>query len=483
MNRRAGLFGVVGLVVIAIAAGAAVDGPLRIGASGYHQVEAEPEGDANSADAYTMGTAFTYQGRLTDANGPANGLYDFQFTLHDADSGPNSLVGDPNGVTAPNVSVANGTFTTDLDFGDGAFNGNARWLEIGVRHTGDPNDYTLLAPRQPIRPTPYALHLPHGTIPVANVQDFGAVADGATNDRAAFQKAIDYLSGKGGGTLCIPSSEHPYRIGVDPSDANALTIPPEVAVAPQPSAVLSIDSDVTVIFGRFIAGLHRVFDGAGSVEFAPGAVKEVYPEWWGAVADGSTDCSDAINKAITSGPNEPDADPNKPARFYSPRVRFSPGTYSCSDIVLSQEVALVGSGKKTTFLENNSTEGKSTLNSRSGQETYGVTIRDLGFRFATGGSPGYAIKFTGVKNSTIEDFFIETPPNRNEQGGIYLGPDPSLPSGYGCWLNTIAKGKIYVDQVAIKLDGQQYEGAGVNENYFRDGNTSAVCNLARMEKC
>jgi len=30
-----------------------------------------------------MGTAFTYQGRLTDANSPAEGLYDFEFELYD----------------------------------------------------------------------------------------------------------------------------------------------------------------------------------------------------------------------------------------------------------------------------------------------------------------------------------------------------------------------------------------------------------------
>ncbi|MHC4721426.1 MAG: hypothetical protein ACYS6I_01830, partial [Planctomycetota bacterium] len=36
-----------------------------------------------------MGTAFTYQGRLTDANSPADGLYDFRFELYDALNGGN----------------------------------------------------------------------------------------------------------------------------------------------------------------------------------------------------------------------------------------------------------------------------------------------------------------------------------------------------------------------------------------------------------
>ncbi|HUT25170.1 MAG TPA: hypothetical protein VM492_12565, partial [Sumerlaeia bacterium] len=61
-------------------------------------------------------------------------------------------------VTKTNVAVANGSFTVTLDFGAGAFNGDARWLEIGVRTAGSGGLYTTLAPRQRLTPTPYALY-------------------------------------------------------------------------------------------------------------------------------------------------------------------------------------------------------------------------------------------------------------------------------------------------------------------------------------
>jgi hypothetical protein len=36
------------------------------------------------ASAQPLGTAFTYQGRLTDAGSPGSGTYDFQFILYDS---------------------------------------------------------------------------------------------------------------------------------------------------------------------------------------------------------------------------------------------------------------------------------------------------------------------------------------------------------------------------------------------------------------
>jgi hypothetical protein len=108
---------------------------------------------AHSAFAQT--TAFTYQGKLTDAANPANGSYDLQFKLFDALSG-----GTQQGasVTLENVAVANGIFTVQLDFGAAAFPGAARWLEIGVRPGTSTGAFTTLTPRQPINATPYAMH-------------------------------------------------------------------------------------------------------------------------------------------------------------------------------------------------------------------------------------------------------------------------------------------------------------------------------------
>lgn len=100
-----------------------------------------------------IGTAFTYQGRLTEGGQPANGLYDFQFALFDALAGGNQV---GSTLSKGDVSVTQGAFSVELDFG--AFNGSERYLELGVRPGSSTGAYTPLTPRRPLRPTPMSLY-------------------------------------------------------------------------------------------------------------------------------------------------------------------------------------------------------------------------------------------------------------------------------------------------------------------------------------
>ncbi len=103
---------------------------------------------------HAQGTAFTFQGRLTDSGAPANGVYDFQFALRDALTAGNAI-GTP--LTLNPVPVTNGLFSVTLDFGAGVFNGSARWIEIGARTNGSASGYTVLTPRTAVAPVPYAM--------------------------------------------------------------------------------------------------------------------------------------------------------------------------------------------------------------------------------------------------------------------------------------------------------------------------------------
>jgi|GEM_PF-4307942 len=130
-------------------------------------------GQGPGAMATPAGTAFTYQGWMVDANHPVEGLHDLLFRLFDAPTAGRQIAGP---IEVNDVNVVDGHFAVELDFPGAAatqgqqgqvasdvFNGEARWLEIGVRRSlgvqgPDSVPYTLLGPRQRITVAPYALH-------------------------------------------------------------------------------------------------------------------------------------------------------------------------------------------------------------------------------------------------------------------------------------------------------------------------------------
>jgi formylglycine-generating enzyme len=102
-----------------------------------------------------LGSAFSYQGHLSDGAGPANGQYDLRFELFMSEAGG---ISPAPAVTNSALLVSNGLFTTTLDFGRNAFAGNSSWLEIGVRHGGSIESFVTLSPRQSLTPSPYAIY-------------------------------------------------------------------------------------------------------------------------------------------------------------------------------------------------------------------------------------------------------------------------------------------------------------------------------------
>lgn len=102
-----------------------------------------------------VGSAFTYQGELNGNGMPVNQASDFEFRLWDAAAGGNQI-----GLTETlnNHPVSGGRFIAHLDFGVGAFAGEARWVEISVRSPAGVGAFTTLSPRQELTPVPYAIH-------------------------------------------------------------------------------------------------------------------------------------------------------------------------------------------------------------------------------------------------------------------------------------------------------------------------------------
>ncbi|MEM7114989.1 MAG: pectinesterase family protein [Chloroflexota bacterium] len=111
-----------------------------------------------------LGTEFAYRDTLINSAGaPVNGTFDFEFSLYD-----DLTAGSQIGITiAQTLDVNGGLFSTSLDFGADAFNGEERYLEIALRPIGG-GGFTTLTPRRPILPIPYALYA-EKVQPVGNV--------------------------------------------------------------------------------------------------------------------------------------------------------------------------------------------------------------------------------------------------------------------------------------------------------------------------
>ena len=109
-----------------------------------------------TAFAQTVTDSFSYQGELMDDGGPANGLYDFIFSVRDAEFGGAAV---PDGtVEVQDVLVTDGRFECFVDFGVTGVvfdTSDTRWLQIGVAPDGG-GSFTGLSPRQRLAPTPHA---------------------------------------------------------------------------------------------------------------------------------------------------------------------------------------------------------------------------------------------------------------------------------------------------------------------------------------
>ncbi len=105
-----------------------------------------------------QGTAFTYQGRLSDNGAAVTGIFDLRFIVYDADAG-----GSQQGPILTNSAtpINAGVFTVTLDFAS-VFDGGGRWLEIAVRTNGG-GAFATLSPRQKLTASPYAILA--GTVP------------------------------------------------------------------------------------------------------------------------------------------------------------------------------------------------------------------------------------------------------------------------------------------------------------------------------
>ena len=206
--------------------------------------------------------------------------------------------------------------------------------------------------------------------------------------------------------------------------SNDLTISANRVLQVIKGGKIKVEKGATLtINGPFMAGMYQAFDSVGTVKFAGNYGIEVYPQWFGALGNGSNDDTSAIQSAIDSlFTNEEDVTGGI--------VKLPRGKYLITN-------TLIVDSKKDTHLDSITIQG------------VGKTSSKIICRMTSNNMNG--IEFRASIYSAIKDLSISGAPNN---GIIFKGPIYS---------------QIKVDNVKSSKNG----GAGF---FFERGHTFQISN-------
>lgn len=208
------------------------------------------------------------------------------------------------------------------------------------------------------------------------------------------------------------------------------TITSNIHVEIQAGAIFSIDSGKTLtISGTINAPEMKIFDGSGSIVFGSTFTAKVYPEWWGALGDGSTDDYTEINNAISSLPT------GGGSIFLNPIVYkisstltlgnnqhiYGPGATISATMTSGEAIKFLSAGWASINLYNIIYTGTTG----GGESTTGLTYDGSQYCradvFKINDFPGNGIKYTGVGSTqNCSDNYSNINQITDCDGGILL---------------------------------------------------------------
>jgi len=188
--------------------------------------------------------------------------------------------------------------------------------------------------------------------------------------------------------------------------SSSFTIPSNICVQFSHGAVLDIDNSKKVdIDGPIEAAISQIFSGKGVVRFGSGYVLETYPQWYGAKADGVSDCTQAIQAAFDSGVK---------------KIVFPYGEYKTDSVSVMSDLAILGNQSTIIPYAENNPNGpcevflidatKSQRGKENGGESSGTEHRNRitidGFTF--NGNADYLINCVGggIRFCTFQNLAI-----------------------------------------------------------------------------
>lgn len=228
-----------------------------------------------------------------------------------------------------------------------------------------------------------------GTIPLSYLDDNFSYLDTALQPvNLANTKNISSYTSLNDAVTKIGSATVTLIINQPTTVVASLTVPSNISLLVLYPGLITKTNGTLAINGNASFGLNQVFSGfdAGEITFGSGAVKEVYPEWWGAKGDDSSDNTIPLQSAINS---------------ISETIRISNGIYRYTHITIPTSISIIGSGKLTSKLKTTEVTGDSITVTT----TSSVSVQNIGLTSSVTKTSGAYIHVSITSGENTQSIF------------------------------------------------------------------------------
>lgn len=156
---------------------------------------------------------------------------------------------------------------------------------------------------------------------------------------------------------------------------------------------LNNGTKTVTINGQVNSGLFKIFDGTGAITFGTNSVGKVVPQWFGALGDGATDDTVAIQAALNVGG----------------MIYFPTGAYlisSALDITVSGTV-IIGAGMHNSVITTNSTTEDVFTVGDGVSPFIDIIFRDIGITSTVTKTAGAGIHFQRISGGGVYTCFMK----------------------------------------------------------------------------
>jgi hypothetical protein len=235
--------------------------------------------------------------------------------------------------------------------------------------------------------------------------------------------------------------------------ANSVDIPRGMGLGFEPGAKLLIAAGQTLtINGAIEAGLWQIFAPAqgGRVEFSKGCVKDVYPQWWGALNDGVADDYLALQAAL-----------NTRCNVSLPKGIYYTGTATVKSY---PNQIVTGAGWSDTIIKSQAAVGfaiadaDGDINITTKGLTFHAFLRDL--RIIADAPNATGLQFAGVLYGGLQHVWVgrsadEIPGKRTGYGIIIMGLDKA--KNRGCYYNELTNVSVQYFAKGIVMGARTHQ--------------------------